>query len=303
MKTTNSIFEESWWLDAVAPGQWKELKVEKDGELIARWPIVISGKKMKIPKYTQTLGIWMNPEYVKTLADEEKVYLQLIEQLPKGINIQWALAPNNKFYLPFVWNGFNVSVGASYVLEDLSDTEAILQNMSSNMRYEIRRSQKLVSVEESNDIDMLAKMTYETYAKQGRGYIVKSEILHRLYTAAKAHDACTMLAAKDAEGRVHSMTLFVYDEKRCYFLVSASDPILNAKSTANTLLVWEGIKMAAKHSKVFDFEGSQIRGIGTFMRRFGGAFAPHYTISRNDLMGDFIQVFKPRIKKLLGHKK
>ena len=150
MKTTNSIFEESWWLDAVAPGKWKELKVERDGVLIARWPIVFKGNKMHMPKYTQTLGIWLNPEYIKTLADEEKVYLQLIDQLPTGVNVEWDLAPNNKFYLPFVWNGFNVSVGASYVLNDLSDTEAILQNMSSSMRYAIRRSQKLLSVETSN---------------------------------------------------------------------------------------------------------------------------------------------------------
>ena len=300
---TNSVFEESWYLDAVAPGQWKELKVERDGVLIARWPIVISGKKMKIPKFVQTLGIWMNPDYVKTLEDEEKVYLQLIEQLPNGINIQWSLAPNNRFYLPFLWNGFNVSVGASYALEDLSDIDAILQNMSSSMRYEIRRSQKMLIVEESNDIDKLAEMLYNTYARQGRGYIVNSEILHRLYAAAKEHNACSMLAARDVEGRVHSMTMFVYDENRCYFLVSASDPILNAKSTANTLLVWEGIKIAAKHSKVFDFEGSSIRGIGTFLRRFGGKFTPHYTITRNDLLGDLLLVVKPRIKSILGHKK
>ena len=196
-----------------------------------------------------------------------------------------------------------MSVGASYALEDLSDTDAILQNMSSSMRYEIRRSQKMLIVEESDDIDKLAEMLMATYNRQGRAYIVKPEILRRMYLACKERNACTLLVAKDAEGRVHSMTLFVYDENRCYFLVSASDPILNAKSTANTLLVWEGIKRAAQHSKVFDFEGSEIRGIGTFLRRFGGKFTPHYTITKNDLLGDVLLVVKPRIKKLLGHKK
>ena len=300
---TNSIFEEGWWLDAVAPGQWKELKIEQDGELVARWPIVLFGNKIKIPKYTQTIGIWLNPKYVQTIADEEKIYLQLIEQLPKNIKAEWSLAPENRFYLPFVWNGFHVSVGASYMIDDMSDPDVILHNMPKSLQYDIRRAQKMLIVEESDDIDKLAEMSLATYSRQGRAYIVKPENMRRVFKAAKEHNACMLLAAKDAEGNVHSMLMFVYDEQKCYALVSASDPVLNPKSAANTLLMWEGIRRATKLSRIFDFEGSEIRGIGTFLRRFGGKFAPHYTIYRNDLVGDMMHVIKPRIKGLLGHKK
>lgn len=303
MKTTNSIFEESWYLDAVAPGQWKELKVEQDGIMIARWPIVVSGKQMKLPRYVQTIGIWMNPEHVKTIADEEEIYLKLIEQLPKVKRVEWGLAPENQFYLPFVWQGFNLSVGASYIIEDLSDMDTVYQNMSEMIRRNIKQASKKVTVDESDDIEQLISMSLETYRKQGRAYIVRPDSLRRLFKAAKEKKACSLLAAKDAEGRVHSMTLFVYDEKRCYYLVGASNSELNAKSKANTLLMWEGIKIAAQQSKVFDFEGSTIQGIGTFFRRFGSKFTYHFTISKNDLVGDMFHVLKPRIKKLLGHKK
>ncbi len=300
---TNSIFEEGWWLDAVAPGQWRELKIERDGVIIARWPIVISGKKMKIPKYTQTIGIWMNPEYVKTIADEEEVYLQFIEQLPKNVKAEWSLAPENHFYLPFVWKGFNISVGATYVIDDLTDMDATLSQMSDMVRRNIKTAMKKVVVKESSDIEKLIEMSLTTYSRQGRAYIVKPEILRRVYKAAKEHNACSLLAAKDADGNVHSMSLFVYDENKCYYLVGASDTELNSKSKAHTLVLWEGIKMASQHSKVFDFEGSTIQGIGTFFRRFGGKFAPHYTITKNNLWGDLFHVLKPRIKNLLGHKK
>lgn len=300
---TNSIFEETWWLDAVAPGQWKELKIERDGQLIARWPIIICGKKMKIPRYTQTIGIWTNPDYVKTIADEEDVYLQLIEQLPKNVNVEWSLAPNNKFYLPFVWNGFHVSVGASYVIDDLSDMDALFSQLSKSMQRDIKQASKKVCVEESEDIDKLIEMSLKTYDRQGRAYIVKPDILRRVYMSAKEHDACTMLAAKDTEGNIHSMTFFVYDENKCYYLVGTSNQKLNAKSCANTLLLWEGIKIASEHSKVFDFEGSSIHGIGTYFGRFGSKFTYHFTLSKNDLWGDMFQVLKPRVKTLLGHKK
>lgn len=301
MKTTNSIFEEGWWLDAVAPGQWKELKVERDGVLIARWPIVLNGKKMHMPKYTQTLGIWMNPDYVTTLEDEENVDLQLIEQMPTEGSCE--LSPENTCFLPFIWQGFNVSVEATYVLDDLSNTDAILRNMSKAMQRDIKQASRKVKVEESNDIERLIAMSLETYKRQGRAYVVKPEILRRLYQAARKHNACSLLEAKDAEGRVHSMTLFVYDERRCYYLVGASDPALNAKSCANTLLIWEGIKIAAKYSKVFDFEGSMIQGISTFFRRFGSKCEPYYMVTRHSMIEEIIQQIKPRVKSLLGHKK
>ncbi|MBQ4394249.1 MAG: GNAT family N-acetyltransferase [Paludibacteraceae bacterium] len=300
---TNSIFEESWWLDAVAPGHWKELKIEKGGELVARWPIVLYGNKIKIPKYTQTIGIWLNPKYIQTIADEEDVYLQLIEQLPKDVKAEWALAPENRFYLPFVWKGFDVSVGATYVIEDLNDMDAVFSRLSKSMQRDIKQAVKKVSIEESNDIDKLIEMSLATYSRQGRAYIVKPEILRNLFETAKKHNACSLLAAIDTEGNVHSMTLFVFDENKCYYLVGASDPKLNAKSCANTLLLWEGIKIAARHSKVFDFEGSTIQGIGTYFRRFGSKFTYHFVIKKEGLIGELYQMLKPRIKAILGHKK
>ena len=300
---TNSIFEESWWLDAVAPGQWKELKIEKDGELVARWPIVLFGNKMRIPKYTQTIGIWLNPKYVQTIADEEEVYLQLIEQLPQDVKAEWSLAPENRFYLPFVWKGFSISVGASYVIEDLHDTDTILSQMSDMVRRNIKTAMKKVVVQESNNIDKLIEMSLATYSRQGRAYIVRPENLRRVYNAAKAHNACFLLAAKDAEGNVHSMSLFVYDENKCYYLVGASDPELNSKSKAHTLVLWEGIKIASLYSKVFDFEGSTIQGIGTYFRRFGSKFTYHFVIKKEGLIGELYQMLKPRIKQILGHKK
>lgn len=303
MKTTNSIFEEGWWLDAVAPGQWKELKIEREGDLVARWPIVLYGNKLKIPKYTQTIGIWLNPNYVKSIADEEDVYLQLIDQLPKDVKAEWALAPENRFYLPFVWKGFSVSVGATYVIDDLHNIDAIFNQLSKSMQRDIKQAAKKVIVEKSDDIDKLIEMSLATYSRQGRAYIVKPEKLRCVFNATKAHNACSLLAAKDIEGNIHSMTLFIYDENKCYYLVGASDPKLNAKSCANTLLLWEGIKIAAQHSKVFDFEGSTIQGIGTYFRRFGSKFTYHFVIKKEGLMGELFQMLKPRIKQLLGHKK
>lgn len=45
----NSVFEQPWWLDIVAPGNWKEIIIndEKTGEVLARFAYVTDGKKGK----------------------------------------------------------------------------------------------------------------------------------------------------------------------------------------------------------------------------------------------------------------
>ena len=38
---TNSLFEQPWWLDAVAPGAWGAVEVSRDGRVVARLLTVI----------------------------------------------------------------------------------------------------------------------------------------------------------------------------------------------------------------------------------------------------------------------
>lgn len=36
----NTLFEQPWWLDAVAPGAWGAVEVSRDGRVVARLPSV-----------------------------------------------------------------------------------------------------------------------------------------------------------------------------------------------------------------------------------------------------------------------
>ena len=70
----NSIFEQPWWLDAVAPGQWDAVEIEKGGKLVARLPYFktkrFGFKLLGIPDYTQSLGYWIE----KTGSKNAKKY-------------------------------------------------------------------------------------------------------------------------------------------------------------------------------------------------------------------------------------
>ena len=38
--SVNSIFEQPWWLDVVAPGRWSAAEVRRDDKVVARLPYV-----------------------------------------------------------------------------------------------------------------------------------------------------------------------------------------------------------------------------------------------------------------------
>ena len=85
-----SIFQQPWWLDAVAPYQWKQVVVKNGNEVIARLPYVIRKKWgltfLMMPKLTPHLGPWLRPskaKYPNQLGEQIELVGKLIEKLPE----------------------------------------------------------------------------------------------------------------------------------------------------------------------------------------------------------------------------
>ena len=91
MAGTNSIFQEPWWLDAVAPAAWSSADVASGGVVVARMPYTMETRfglrMLTMPPLTQTLGPWLAPEegkYAQRLSREKRLMTKLIEQLPQS---------------------------------------------------------------------------------------------------------------------------------------------------------------------------------------------------------------------------
>src|SRR6476620_5108008 len=84
-----SIFQQPWWLDAVAPGTWSAVEIHRGGTLKARLPYVMDRRMgvrlLRQPLLTPSLGPWICPsegKYATQLAHQKELYTELIEQLP-----------------------------------------------------------------------------------------------------------------------------------------------------------------------------------------------------------------------------
>ncbi len=297
----NSLFEQPWWLDIVAPGQWKEIVVKDGDEVIARMPYAVDKKAVTMPGLTQTLGIWMSPETKADYGAQKKAIFEIFGQLSSYKSVCHTLSPCNTYVLPFRWLGYRMEPCFTYRLNDLSDCEALYQAFNKTAKKNIKSARNKVSVSDQTDADTLWRMLDKTFEAQKRKNPMDKDLIYRIVRACDESGHGKYFEAKDADGNVHSCAYFVYDEEVCYYLFGASDSQFR-NSGAQSLILWEGIQFAAQHSKVFDFEGSMVEGIENFFRQFGGVCTPYYSITRSSWIGELLQVLKPRIKRLLGYK-
>jgi hypothetical protein len=280
----NSVFEQPWWLDSVAPGQWSEAVVRRGDEVVARLPYTYRRRfgltTIVQPHLTQTLGPWLAPttgKYAHRLEAEKRLLGQLIEMLPPFDFFRLNLAPELTNWLPFYWAGFEATVRYTYRIEDLSDLDHVRREFREEVRRGIRKAQGVLEVDRDYPLDHLLRLNAKTFARQGLRPPYSDAFVRRLDAACSARGARRILSAVDAQGRAHASLYVVWDERTLYPLINARDRELQAFGS-NTLLYWEAIRLASEVSRVFDFEGSMLKPIEHFVRAFGGRQTPYFSI-------------------------
>lgn len=284
---TNSVFEQPWWLDAVAPDGWREILIEENGEVVARWPIVEKGNNVIMPPLTQTLGFWIADRIMNSdpfLSERKRITNLLLEQLPQSKMISINLDPKVNYFLPMYWNQFEVIPHISYRFNDLTNVSSIYDGFSRKVRQTIRNASQRVKIEHIDDIDILHKLLEKTFERKNLKNPWSSQLLRDIYSACKRNNAGYLIYAIDKEENIHSGNFYVFDSSTCYALISGTDPDF-ISSGARTLLLWEGIKHASSVSSIFDFEGSMVENIEHYFRQFKPTpYVYYHILKQRDLV-------------------
>jgi hypothetical protein len=285
-RCANAIFQQPWWLDAVAPGRWGQAVVERDGRTVARLPYAVRGRgrwrMLTQPPITQTLGPWVEPSAAKpanAFAREMELLTALEAALPPAEAFRQAFSPTMLNALPFFWAGYRIEVRYTYRLEGLRSEAALWDGLRGNIRREIRKARKRVQIREDLGLDRFHAAWAKTFARQALEPPLSLAQLDRLDTACANRGARAMLFASDEADRVHSVTYVVWDEHAAYYLLGGSDAELRTSGAAS-LLMWEAIMRARQVTDTFDFEGSMLQPLERFFRAFGARQTPYLSVSR-----------------------
>jgi hypothetical protein len=282
----NAIFQQPWWLDAVAPGQWAEVTCEHDGRIVARLPYVVRGRRglriLTQSSLTHTLGPWVEPSSAKpsrALAREHELLAQLEAALPPARAFSQQFSPLMLNALPFHWAGYRLEVRYTSRLQDLRSADALWDGLRDNVRREIRKARKRVEVVDDLGVDQFHNVLSKTYARQRIPTPHSLAELERLESACARRGAGAMLFARDDAGQVHAVAWVVWDQRGAYYLLAGADPRLRA-SGASSLLMWEAITRSREVTDIFDFHGSMLQPVERFFRAFGGQQTPYLSVTR-----------------------
>lgn len=284
--TTDCIFQTAEWLDIAAPDAWSASEVCRDGKVIARLPFCQKQRKgltlLVMPPFIHYLGpsmVSLPGKYPKQLSQQKELLNELIDGLPPHDFFFQKCHYSFNNWLPFSWKGFTQTTGYTYTLPDLSDVSVIWDGFQENIRREIRKAEKKVSVSTIEDMEPVYKLSQLTFQRQGIPWSYSWDVFRDFDLRCSTQSNRKIFLATDDEGRHHAAVYIIWDDRSAHYIFGGSDPDLRT-SGAMSLVLWEAIKFAATVTKEFDFVGSMNESIERFFRGFGARQTPFFILTR-----------------------
>jgi hypothetical protein len=267
------IYAFSWYLDTVAPG-WDLLEYD-DYKVVMPLP---NRKRFGIsyiftPRYIQQLGVFgkdVSTELIQTLLKKIPGKYKLLE-----------LKCNEK-------NTFEESSSwmkrTNYLLDISEDYETIRRSYHRNCSRNIRKAIDAgLSIGNTITAGEFAEFISNNLQDQIEGFIDRDVALLAAITQEIIdQNAGEIICVYDPEGNMSAAGSFLFSNERLIFSVCASSPV-GHKQQAMYYLVDHQIRRYAGKYSLFDFSGSEFKGIAYFNSTFGAKTVSYPFVQINRL--------------------
>jgi hypothetical protein len=194
----------------------------------------------------------------------------LLERIGSFAHLEARCNPAFDYWTPLRWHGFRQTTNYTWRLPDLTDIDAVFSGFRENIRGHVRAAEKSGMTVGEAALPEFLELHRQRFASD-------PQAIQRIDEAARQREARTILVARDADGRARAGGYFVHDNRFTTYLLAATDA--EARGAAS-LVLWEAIKRASARGTAFDFEGSMLRHVESFVRSFGGVPAPYSIVWR-----------------------
>lgn len=288
------LFLQPWWLDAVTKPDGKEWEVllahNKQGRIEAAMPFVLGSKfglrYALTPQLTQYTGLWIVDKEGESatgrLSREKQLQNEIIKQLE---TMRLSLFKMNfplqySYWSPFFQAGYRQETRYTYRIEDLSDRKAVFGQMDATKQNKIRKAEEAgITIDFEMSADEFYDLQCLQLSERGDKDVLSRALVRSVVDNSRSRGQGLIARAKDANGATHSAIFVPWDSHNAYDLMTAIHPN-HRSSGASTLMVWEAMKEASRHTHAWDFEGSMIEGVENSFRQFGGIPVPYFTIEK-----------------------
>lgn len=287
------LFSEPWFLDAVCGiNKWEVVSV-KIGEKTVLTGVHITTKKiffdiMNPITFAQVSGPIIHPYNfnINRKCDSQEEYLIMQSYIDKikekkysQINIK--LDYNHTSWLPFYWNGFSQTTRYTYIIEKELSVDEIFNKLGKNLKYTIKKKYENVKIREDNDYAKIFTLITKSYNRRNSSFTYDYKKMNTLFLESQKIDRGKILLAYDKEENLCSGIFVIWDNFQLFLLGSGSDPRF-LKNEFNTILIWEAIKLSREKGLVFNFEGSMMKGVNSYFKKFSPTLIPYHVLTKTN---------------------
>lgn len=283
-----TVFHFSWWLAVTAESFRLLVARDERGRIVAGIPLPEKKKAglrlIHSPVLTPYLGPLFDLSQVEGNCEQLRVMRHYGELLARNLGpfdsfrcIAGATAPDLQ---GFLWAGFQACLGYTFRFQASQSIADIQKGMTRTHAQKLSKAKRLnLKVEKDSGVDVLLDLNKRSFARKGTAPTYSDELVQRLWTAASQRNVVDVYRASTAEGRPIAALFTVHDPRTTYQIISGFDPECLDLPGQNCLL-WTAAVDALTAGRHFDFEGSSIRGVETFYRRWGPIAAPIWKLQK-----------------------
>ncbi len=243
------------------------------------------------PPLTSHTHILLNPysnmtKGVKVHSFRRQVLTELIRQIPSSIYIKLVVTSEAENYLPFFWAGYNLSPHYSYLYYFTEVKEDIDRSFKKVVRKNIRNGLNRYKIVEVCDQVRFWKFYRDSYYRKGLN-LIPEEYFYRIFDYLKINNRLLTLVALNEEGDWVAAMMVGMDSKMAYSLIACEKP--DVFRSPMSLLIMQALKSLQGKVQVFNFDGSMVKDIESFISSFTADYCQMMQVSRsNNILTSFL---------------
>jgi CelD/BcsL family acetyltransferase involved in cellulose biosynthesis len=284
-----TIFHYSWWLQTTS-ADFTILAIRNErGVIVAGMPIPFErrhGLKLyRSPRLTPYLGPVFDVSHIDNTCDRLHFMRTNGELLARNIKsydcvryVAGACAPDLQ---GFLWAGFRINLAYTFRFPSTHTLDQITAGMTRTHLQKLTKAMRLnLTVVRDEGIEDLVLLYRKTFEKQGLKPTCSEDFLRRLWNAAYSQERAHLYVARTQDEKPVAALLTVYDNRTTYQIVSGVNPDFRDIPGAY-LILWNALQDTLGAGRDYDFEGSGLRGVECFYRRWGASAVPIWRLEKS----------------------
>ena len=284
-----TIFHYSWWLQTTATDFTILVIRNERGAIVAGMPIPRERRPglrlLCSPSLTPFLGPVFDLSSIDNTCDRLYFMRSNGEILARNIksfdSVRYVAGASAPDLQGFLWAGYRVHLGYTFRFPATHSLEKVTAGMTRTHQQKLTKALGLkLHVVRDDGLDNLVSLNRMTFEKQGLKPICSPDFLGRLWNAAYSQEKAHLYVARTSEDKPVAALLTVHDNRTTYQIVSGVNPEFRDIPGAY-LVLWSALQDTLLAGRDYDFEGSSLRGVECFYRRWGAMAVPIWRLEKS----------------------